>query len=189
MAVIIGYLGRRGKGKTTTMILDAYKYMLRGFPIYTNMNGIRIPHTKLTNEQILDMAEQDEFMNCVLMIDEIQVLFDSRTSNKKKNRNFLNFIQQIRKRGVRLLYTTQFNRRVDVGIREHLDIEARPRLIITSDKDKPLIEVTYLDLTSQEDVGYIVSTTKVYEAYKVFELFDTNERIERVEEKKEEATT
>lgn len=184
MSVIIGYLGRRGKGKTTTMVLDAYKYYQRGFPIYTNLTNLKIPHTKLTDQQILDMAEQDEFINCVLMIDEIQVLFDSRTSNKKKNRNFLNFIQQLRKRGVRLLYTTQFARRVDVGIREHLDIEARPRLIITTEKDKPLIEVTYLDLTSQEDVGYIIARTKVYEAYKVFDMFDTTERIERVEEDK-----
>lgn len=183
-SVVIGYTGRRGAGKTTAMINDAYQYKIAGYTIYTNMRSI--PFAICVEEKdLLQLASNDEFFDCVLVIDEIQVLFDSRRSVRKQNVEFLYFIQQIRKRNVNLLYTTQFSRRVDVGIREHTDIEARPRIIDKTNKHGvKLCEVVYEDITATLNTGVPVFKRKVFIANDIFGLFDTNERIEMVKNEK-----
>ena len=173
-SVLVCYTGKRGAGKTTTMVLDAYNYHLRDINIYTNMKSLTFGKS-VEEKDIITLIEDKSFKNCVLMIDEIQVIFDSRRSGRKENINFLYFIQQIRKRNITLLYTTQFSRRVDVGIREHTDIEARPKMVETS---KGLVcDVTYTDITASIDEGKIIETTKIYDPANVFVLFDTSETI------------
>lgn len=180
-SLVIGYTGRRGAGKTTAMTMDAYNYMLAGYTVYTNMRSLSFA-TCIEEEQILALADLDEFHDCVLVLDEIQVLFDSRRAARKQNVQFLYFIQQIRKRNVNLLYTTQFSRRIDVGIREHTDIEARPRTIDkTARYGVKLCEVVYEDLTSTYETGIPRTYRKVFIANEVYNLFDTNERAKALE--------
>ncbi len=188
MSLIVGYLGRRGRGKSLSMVKDAYNYFCRGWHIYTNMLNVNFPTEVINNIDVLDMAERDEFSHCVIAIDELQVIINSRRSQRDENVLFLNFIEQIRKRNVILLYTTQFNKRVDIGIRDHLDIEAYPRMLIVGDNTKnPLCEVTYVDITSQEEPPFILeSRTLVYEAKQVFNLYDDKERAKIVKTEKEE---
>jgi hypothetical protein len=183
-SVVIGYTGRRGAGKTTAMINDALNYKAAGYEVFTNMKSLTFAHC-IEEKDILNLANTDEFRDCALVIDEIQVLFDSRRSVRKQNVEFLYFIQQIRKRNVSLLYTTQFARRVDVGIREHTDIEARPRMIDkTARHGVKLCEVVYEDLTASMNTGIPVYFRKVFIASEVFGLFDTEERIVMVKNEK-----
>jgi len=56
-------------------------------------------------------------------------IFDSRRSMAKQNLKFSNFIQQIRKRNIILLGTTQYSNTVDLRLRQHLDIIAYPNYI------------------------------------------------------------
>jgi hypothetical protein len=175
-SVVIGYTGRRGAGKTLSMTNDAFQYYNAGYKIYTNMKSLSFAEC-IDEDQILELAKNDDFQDCALVLDEIQVLFDSRRSGRKQNINFLYFIQQIRKRNVHLLYTTQFSRRVDLGVREHTDIEARPKIIDkTARYGVKLCMVTYEDLTASYETMVPVLFRKVFIANEVYDFFDTNEK-------------
>jgi len=174
MSLIVLYRGRRGAGKTLSMVREAYNYYCRGVPVYTNMTSLNFG-TSISEEDLLLMAHNDELEQCVVAIDEIQTLIDSRRSMKKQNVSFNYFMQQIRKRGVILLATTQYTRRVDIGFREQLDILATPRIFSTKAGD--VVEVEMTDLTYEDNGLPPMSVTIVYEAKHVYGLYDTDERI------------
>lgn len=169
------YLGRRGAGKTLSMVKDTYLYYKNGKRIITNMNSLNFEHTYMTNEEILKLTKDSDITNCVLVVDEIQLLFDSRRSMKKENITFSNFIQQIRKRGIILLGTTQFDNTIDKRLRDHTDIIALPKF----NKNYNVCRVKYLDPTSTQDLenisGEFDSITSYYDATMVYKLYNTNE--------------
>ena len=97
---------------------------------------------------------------------------------KSRNLNFSNFIQQIRKRNIILLGTTQYANTVDLRFRQHCDIVVYPKFV----KDLNVCEVLYVDATSTEDllfnrVSQPTTIPLVYEADKVFKLYNTDELI------------
>lgn len=112
------------------------------------------------------------------MIDELQILFDSRSSMKKQNVKFSNFIQQVRKRNIIILATAQFSNTVDLRFRQHIDITAQPNY-----KDNyPICEVIYIDMTTIEDdlLGEIKEPKikeVVYNPIPIFKLYKTEEMI------------
>jgi len=179
------YVGRRGTGKTLTMVKDMFLYHKRGWKVYTNLESCSFPDRILTNEEILAMVMDYNVRKCVIAIDEIQTLIDSRRSMNEGNVHMNYFIQQIRKRKIILLATTQFIGRVDKGFREHVDILVRPKCLYLEfgykDVDElHLVKTTYMDLTTEEDLGYIKSSIVYYDPRPVFELYDTEEYIESV---------
>jgi len=168
--MIILYSGRRGCGKTLTMIKDALRYQENGWPIYSNI-ALEIPHTLLTTEEIINIGKSD-LKDCVLLIDEIQVLVDSRRSARSGNLDFSYFIQQIRKRNITILCTTQFSGTVDLRLRQHVDIIARPRF----DKKLLVCAVMYIDATVESMTDLYsepMSIEIVYDARDVFRFYDT----------------
>jgi len=164
------YKGRRGCGKTLTMVKDALNFYDNGWTIYSNFD-ICIPYKKITNEDIINLVENENIKDCVLLIDEIQTIVDSRRSMKKDNLNFSYFVQQIRKRNIILLCTTQFTRTTDLRLREHTDIVVKPKIY----HEYPVVEAEYFDVTSEEELGYIESKIIVYNPQRIFSLYDTNE--------------
>jgi hypothetical protein len=180
--MIVLYTGRRGAGKTLTMVKDAYKYKLNGYKIYSN---IELNFSEfMENEEIINI-QKTNIENAILIIDEIQLLLDSRRSSRKGNLDFSYFIQQIRKRKIIILCTTQFSGTVDLRLRQHVDIVARPKF----DKELKVCEVTYIDMTAMNDNMFMNDTdlqipavSIVYDAEKIFSLYDTN-RIQKLKEK------
>jgi hypothetical protein len=174
--MIVLYKGARGRGKTLTMIKDALQYQLDGWRVFTNMENSRIG-TFLSTNEILKIDKQSTIQQCVLVIDEIQSLFDSRRSMRKENLSFSYFIQQIRKRGIILLCTTQYMNTVDLRLRQHIDVLAIPRI----NRDLDVCSVRYIDMTSIEDEEYGIaepnSTEIVYSTKEIYGLYDTKEII------------
>jgi len=168
--MIILYKGRRGCGKTLTMVKDALKFYNDGWTIYSNFD-ISIPYKKLSNEDIFQLPKNQKIRNCVLLIDEIQTIIDSRRSMKGENLNFSYFVQQIRKRNIILLCTTQFTRTVDNRLREHTDIVVKPQI----HRHFPVVEAHYFDLTSEEDFGILDSRVIVYNPENIWNFYDTDE--------------
>jgi hypothetical protein len=176
---IVGYTGRRGSGKTLSMTKDLYNYYNNGFKVYSNYDLKFAEY--VTTEEIKGITGKDSrFSDCVIAIDEIQILFDSSRFMSKENKDFSNFVQQIRKRGIILLWTTQFFIRTDVRIREHTDIIVRPNYVA---KYK-ICDCKYIDITRLEsDYGEITpldnddSVRVIFFAEAVFPLFDTKEKI------------
>lgn len=172
--MIITYLGRRGSGKTLSMVKDAYIEYKRGRRIISNMQGLPFAEY-MTNQQILSIDKNSNIYNAVILIDEAQIFFDSRRSMKKENIYFSNFVQQIRKRNIILLLTTQFANAIEKRLRDHTDIVAKVKFI---EKYK-LCKVKYIDITSIEDeYAEVPSQVEiVYDARSIFGLYDTNHMI------------
>lgn len=176
MSLVVMYKGRRGAGKTLTMVKDAYKYYLNGYKILSN---IKLPFGELINESdILALDKESNLYNCVILLDELQIFFESRRSMKKQNLDFSNFIQQLRKRNITLLGTTQYSNTVDLRFRQHTDIIAYPRFI----EQLNVCEVIYTDVTAFEDTQFmdesqLPSVKIVYSPIEIFKLYNTYEML------------
>jgi len=171
------YKGAKGKGKTLSMVKDAYLFHLDKRPVFTNMKTLNFGQY-ISNEEILKIDKNSKIKKCCLLIDEIQTLFNARRSMKKENVDFSHFIQQIRKRDIDLLSTSQFSNTVDLIFRQHVDIIATPRF----DKELLVCKVEYLDMNSLEDnmIGEIQDldvVSVVYDAREIFGKYDTEELI------------
>lgn len=167
------YRGSRGKGKTLTMVKDGKRYFDRGFKVYSNMKSLKFGEY-VDSTFILNINRQSQLFNCVLIIDEIELFFDSREFSKKENKDFSKFLQQIRKRNVNILCTCQYVGLVDLRIRQQIDIIVYPHF----DKVSLYVTCYYFDLTKLEDDFNpmdLKPSVVVYNAFKVFSLYNTYE--------------
>lgn len=171
------YKGAKGKGKTLTMIKDAYVYFMNGYKVYSNMKSVKFA-IYLSNEKILAINKKSPLKKCVFLIDEIQTLFNSRRSMKKENVEFSFFIQQIRKRDIELLATSQYINTIDLTFRQHVDYMVTPNF----DKELLVCHVTYLDMNSIEEDQFgqmtpASSVNVVFDCRDIFGKYDTKELI------------
>lgn len=174
--MIVMYKGKRGCGKTLTMVKDGFQYWKDGFKVLRNFHCSFGEF--ISEDEIITLDRRSDIFNCVVMIDELQIFFDSRRSMRKRNLDFSNFIQQIRKRNIILLGTTQFANSVDMRFRQHCDVIVYPKFF----KELNVCEAIYVDATSMEDL--LLNNIKepahipiVFEADKVFPLYNTTELI------------
>lgn len=175
---IILYRGRRGCGKTLSMIKDGLNYKNHGWKVLRNFNCAFGEY--ISEDDIINLDKGSELYNCVIMIDEIQIFFDARRSMQKQNLNFSNFIQQIRKRNIILLCTTQYSNNLDLRLRQHTDIICYPEYI----KDLDVCVNTYIDITTLEDNITFMGVQRqpltykvVFDATPIFKLYQTQEMI------------
>lgn len=172
---VVLYKGRRGCGKTLSMVKDAFQYHKNGWNVLRNFACSFGEY--ISEEEIVALDKNSLYRDCVIMMDEIQIFFDARRSMKKQNISFSNFIQQIRKRNIVLLGTTQYSNTVDLRFRQHVDIVGYPNFI----KGLNVCEITYVDVTTAEDViGQSIEpkiVKMVFDARKVFQLYETEEMI------------
>lgn len=177
--MIVLYKGSQGRGKTLTMVKDGALYARDGFKIFRNFNCTFGKF--IENEDIKSFDKHAEIDNCVLMIDEIQSLFDARRSAKKENVDFSYFLQQLRKRNIILLCTTQFGHNVDLRLREQCDFLVFPNYL----SEYKICEVRYLDRTRIQDDNELMgqefkpalSPPIVFDARPVFKMYNTKELI------------
>lgn len=169
---IVLYRGSRGRGKTLSMVRDAYIDYMKGYRILSNM---RLKFGEyVTSEEVLSLNRDSQLYNCILVLDEVQLFFDSRNFSKTQNKDFSNFIQQIRKRNVNIYCTTQYINTVDLRLRQHIDVIAMPKFY----KGVNIVRISYYDLTKLEDgLSDIKPVTVVYNSAPFFCLYDTNEML------------
>lgn len=172
--MIVLYKGARGKGKTLTMVKDAYKYYLNGFRVLANFK-IKFGEY-ISKEELLSLNKDSDLKNCVLVLDELQLIIDSRNFGNKYNKDFSYFIQQIRKRNIHILGTTQYSNTVELRFRQHIDIVCYPNY----DKDNMFCRCYYFDISLLEnDLEEIKITPSMvtFNASQIFPLYDTNEML------------
>jgi len=175
------YVGDIGCGKTLTMVADSIKFIKQGYKIYTNleMNGKLKKHCKtLTSDEIISLINNDklknEVRNCVLAIDEIQTLFDSRRSSKKENLDFGYFVQQIRKRQIILLATAQNLEDIDLRFRNRIHTLIEPEIFILP-SGRYCVSVLYRSIITERNRGFHLESKRKYNPKPIFELFDTTQ--------------
>eukprot|EP00919_Chromeraceae_sp_WS-2016_P079055 GHVR01187238.1.p1 GENE.GHVR01187238.1~~GHVR01187238.1.p1 ORF type:complete len:170 (-),score=3.04 GHVR01187238.1:145-654(-) len=160
------YRGARGNGKTLTMVKDGYKYLKKGWPVYTNLS--KTPFKEVSADFIINLDGDSMLKNCVLLIDEIEFFFDSREWNKSESKNFGRFLQQIRKRNVVILCTAQYSNLIDIRLRQQIDC------VVICAFDFPFATGNYIDLTSFESSPNKPLSFKIkYYAPPIFKLYDT----------------
>lgn len=174
---IVLYKGRRGSGKTLTMVKDGYRYFNSGWKVYRNLRSIKFGEF-ISEDEILKLNKDSPLQDCVILMDELQIFFDSRRSQKKQNLDFSNFIQQVRKRNIIILGTTQYSNTIDLRLRQHIDVIGYPQF----NEDFQVCPVTYIDLTTIEDdvLGQVKEPeiiNIVYDPLPVFKLFNTREML------------
>jgi len=176
--MIILYKGSRGKGKTLSMVKDGLGFYNEGYNIIRNFHCSFGRY--MDSDGILGLSKDSNINNAVMMIDEIQIFFDNRKSMTKQNISFSYFVQQIRKRNIIILCTTQYSNTIDIRLRQHLDIIAFPNF----KHDKDVCEITYMDLTRLQDSEFMTGEAPkpmlckvVFNAKPIFNLYNTEEMI------------
>lgn len=112
--MLVGFMGNMGTGKTLGQsIVASIVSKKTGLPIYANygLKGAK-PVNKLS--QLWDLPP------CILCLDEIWINMDARLW--KDNVTLTRFINQTRKKGLLVLYTTQHIRQVELRVRNATDI-------------------------------------------------------------------
>lgn len=172
--MIVLYKGSRGKGKTLTMVKDALKFYNLGYKILSNFKISFGDY--ISSSEVLSLDKNSNLRDCVLVLDELQLFFDSRSFARKENKDFSNFIQQSRKRNIHILGTVQYVNTVELRFRQHIDIVVYPHF----DKDTLYCKVYYFDISLLEDDLDEIKITPslvVYNAKNIFSLYDTYEML------------
>lgn len=193
MAVIMGFVGKRGDGKTLAMTAALFRAHTFERTIFSNY-GLHFPdestanpsYIPLTADMVSDFAKSDSgLIDAAIGIDEIHVWLDSRMHGSKRNRVASYMLTQTRKRSVDVFYTTQFLHQVEKRVRDNTDIivECRNR---NREKDmgKPPEECNPDLILTIIDKG----REKIYQrhippvrAKKIAEWYNTNEVIAMAE--------
>lgn len=178
MTIIMLFKGSRGKGKTLTMVKDAYKAKIKGKQVIANFK-VSFADRIITNEEVLNLDKNSNIFNSCILIDEAGIFFDARSGMKAENKKFSFFIQQARKKNNDIYFCTQYANLIDLRIRQQLDYVVYPNYI----DSLKVCEVIYMDATRLEDSALmgqelLPSTVKiVYDARQVFDMYDTTEVI------------
>ena len=172
-------IGRQGSGKTafiTKLLIDNYTSDRK---VYSNYSLFGIDYEKITfdnkrNKNAIDILKvisdnPDYFNNSIMLLDEIQIYFDSRDFMKQNNRIIQNFFSQLRKRNILLLATTQYILHLDIRIRR----QALAVFQMTNLNGIFRVEVHEID-------GYYTKfiRTELVNLKDYFKYYDTNELIE-----------
>ena len=169
--MIILFQGSRGSGKTLSMVQEALSFYEEEWDIYSNFD---LPISKtISDTEILGLDKTSKLKNCVIMIDELQIFFDSRNWKSKNSITFSNFIQQIRKRNVIIMGTTQYVDTVEKRFRQHVDLLFQP----CYNEDTQVCSCKVSDLTTLEGDSQFLEYKFYFYAPPIFDLYDTNELI------------
>ena len=126
--MIISFEGSMGQSKTTAAIAFALREQKEyGKKIISNVHLNIVPYTQFSLEYFLENLTNTELEDCVLLLDEMYQLQDSRRSATKLNIVMSYFIVQTRKRGVDLYICTHHIENIDIRTRRAVDIRGSCR--------------------------------------------------------------
>ncbi len=127
--MIVSLEGVQGTGKTTMAIALAFEESKKtGKKVISNQH-LNYEYTQFSLEWFLNHLADHELEDCILLLDEMYQIADSRSSQSKLNKLFTYFIVQTRKRGVDLYQCTHHIDHIDVRLRRAIDIRGSCRFI------------------------------------------------------------
>ena len=132
--IIISFEGVQGTSKSTAAVAFAYnEYAVNKKRVIANdhlnfprVEGVELP-THFDIAWFIEHLVDGELENCVLFLDEMYQIADSRSSATKLNKLFTYFIVQTRKRGVDLYVCTHHLDHLDLRLRRAVDIRGACR--------------------------------------------------------------
>lgn len=173
--MICGFIGKMGSGKTLSMVRETAKYWHKGYKIYSNFH-LNFPYTPLDFDTLFTMAEnQESLKDVVILLDEAHIMLDSRSGMKKSSKVVSFWLNQTRKMGVKLFYTTQHLHQIDKRLRSGTDFFSFCQGIKYLKQGKEYFIVVN-DLTDGDN-----TKQEVFLGNKFFKYYDTNEVISFME--------
>ncbi len=125
---IISLEGTMGSGKSTAAVaLGVEDAQETGRKIISNMHINAENYSHFDLKFFIDHIADHELEDCVLILDEMYQLFDSRSSGTKLNKLLTYFFVQTRKRGVDLYICTHHLDHIDKRGRRAVDIRGACR--------------------------------------------------------------
>ena len=172
-------IGRQGSGKTLFLVKKAYDYYLEGKTIYSNIK-LNFPFKPISLRDIIDCR----LTNAVVILDEIHLLLSARNSLSKQNRLICDgFLSMVRKMGLKVIASTQTERKVDVRFREEKDFlyacnkyayinDIWVEVLQSENLDKKIPIMIHLDIREEFSMNWIAMS---FIGNFYFDLFDTTE--------------
>lgn len=171
------FCGKQGKGKTYSVV--EFLKDNNNMPIYANIKSIDgINYTYFEGfEELLKLREKS---NCIIVYDEI---FTALTKTSKMNTDVLDFLSQMRKRGIIFLTTAQEWLEINITLRRYCRYQIECNMIsvlglfgilIKSFYDAEQMKWSNLD---NEYIAPIISTTITKCRLKIANSYDTYEQI------------
>lgn len=168
--LVVGIKGLKGSGKTLLLTILLYLEYKSGKKVYTNYD-VSFPHEILDIDKLLKLDK--ELQNAVIGITEMHMICDARRSGKKQNILMSYFILQSRHRSVNVYYDTQFERQIDIRIRDNTDINIIcENLYIDSDSDG-LIDLFRIIIQDKRFMPVEIHQKLIYGKY-FFEMYNTD---------------
>lgn len=175
------YCGKQGKGKTYSCV----EFLLENsnLPIYANLKSLDISKIKYTYFSGLDglLALRDK-KNCIIVFDEIFTLL---TKQSKMTTDVLDFLSQMRKRGIIFITTAQEWLEINITLRRYCRFQIDCNIINLFNKG--ILIKRFYDAEqmkwSQQDNEYIaplLSTTISKCNLDVANKYDTYEQIKNI---------
>jgi len=159
-------------GKTLSMVRETLKYHNQGYKIYSNFH-LTIPYEPLNFDDLFRMAEaQESLSNVVILLDEVHILLDSRSGMRKENKLVTFWLNQTRKMGVKLYYTTQHMHQIDKRLRSGTDFFVFCEGIKYKAGDKKEWFICVNTITDGDNLK-----EERFVANKFFKYYDTNQVI------------
>ena len=119
---VVTFEGQMGSGKTTAAVAFASEEQrVNDRKVISNIH-LNMPFTKFSLEWFMENLATHEMEDCVLLLDEMYQIADSRSSGTKLNKLFSYFIVQARKRRVDVYFCTHVLGNVDLRLRQAADI-------------------------------------------------------------------
>ena len=203
MMTIYLYSGTPGSGKSLHAardVRDAIKY--KNIPVVANyefnvqhLGGTfrYVSNYELTPEVLRRFAaewwKEHEFKEdrILLVIDECQLLFNSRDWQDSRRMEWLEFFSQHRKYGYKVIFIAQFDRMIDRQIRSLLEYDVQHRKVSNYGKIGFILRLllfgelfyccTYYyplkEKVGGEWIRYSKNLGELYDSYKTFERKDT----------------
>lgn len=160
-------MGKMGAGKTLSMsMLATYLNSKTKLPIYANY-GLK------GAQRIHNTKELWEMKQGIFCFDEIWITMDSR--NWGNNVELTHWVNQTRKKGLLVLYTTQHINQVEMRIRKGTDI------LIYCQRKKGKMSLQFIDYQYMQ-LGrryFLKDPKKFYGLYDTFEVVDVLKKEKR----------
>jgi hypothetical protein len=126
--MIVSLEGVQGTGKTTAGVGLSYEeHLVNERKVISNQH-LNFDFQMFSLEWFLEHLADHEMEDCVLLLDEMYQIADSRSSQSKLNKLFTYFIVQTRKRGVDLYLCTHHIDHIDLRLRRAVDVRGSCRM-------------------------------------------------------------
>lgn len=169
----VGFFGDLGSGKTLSIILLAIKMkkMYPALQIYANMKGIKGGLVNgFLGDVISNFEKLDDTTPKLILIDELYLYLNSRSSATSFNRILSEMLFQSRKKNISIFYTSPRSMAVDPNLRDITTTFINPHY----SKSKDVLTWNYLDSQSLLPTGKSIRWNK---ASAIFPFFSTMEYI------------